>query len=216
MARALVGQLAHAEHLGLQRRADGIEQVRQRRVARPFPGRAARGAYPPKLGEVRLYRRRQSRIRARHPSSSLLPPRAGGRKPHPLRRHQRGEREQRPQPQRRRTARPQIGQQRAQRLPAARRALLGHRESRAADHRSRSPFSCTVPHPRCGRRHRNDCREGNPVTLGSRGSRVPAQPPAAPRFPRCVPTRGQDARQPNAAEDSRIGRGSGSGRVRES
>ena len=93
-----------------------------------------------------------------------------------LRRHQRGEREQHPQPQRRRTARPQIGQQRAQRLPAARRAFLGHGESRAADHRSRSPFPCTVPHLRCGRRRRNDCREGNPVTLGSRGSRVLAQP----------------------------------------
>ena len=76
MARALVGQLAHAEHLGLQRRSDRVQQVRERPVARPLPGRPARGVDSPEVGEVRLDRRRQSRARAPHPSSSLLPPRA--------------------------------------------------------------------------------------------------------------------------------------------
>ena len=76
MARALVGQLAHAEHLGLERRADRVQQVRERPVARPLAGRAARCVDSPEVGEVRLDRRRQSRARTRHPSSSLLPPRA--------------------------------------------------------------------------------------------------------------------------------------------
>ena len=76
MARALVGQLAHAEHLRLERRPDRVQQVRERPVARPLPGRAARGVDSPEVGEVRLDRRRQSRARAPHPSSSLLPPSA--------------------------------------------------------------------------------------------------------------------------------------------
>ena len=76
MARALIGQLAYAEHLGLERRPDRVEQVRERCVARPLSGRAARGVDSPEVGEVRLDRRRQSRARARHPSSSLLPPSA--------------------------------------------------------------------------------------------------------------------------------------------
>ena len=42
MPRALIGQLAYAKHLGLERRANGIEQARQRPIARPLAGRAAR------------------------------------------------------------------------------------------------------------------------------------------------------------------------------
>ena len=66
MARALVGKLADAEHLGLERRADGIEQVRQRPVARPLPGRAAGGADSSEVGEICLDRRRQFGVRSAH------------------------------------------------------------------------------------------------------------------------------------------------------
>ena len=66
MARALVGQLADAEHLGLQRRADRVEQVRERPVARTLPGRSAGGADPPQIFEIRLHRRDQLRVRTRH------------------------------------------------------------------------------------------------------------------------------------------------------
>ena len=59
MPRAQVGQLADAEHLRLERRADGVEQVAERPVARPLAGRAARGAHLPEIGEVRFHRRRQ-------------------------------------------------------------------------------------------------------------------------------------------------------------
>ena len=124
-----------------------------------------------------------------------------------LRRHQRGEREQHPQPQRRRTGRPQVGQQRAQGLPAARRAFLGDGESRTASHRSRSPFPCTVAHLRCGRRRKNDCRERSPSTLGSRGRRVPAQPAGgAPISAMCLH---QGAGRETTACRRRFGSGSG-------
>ena len=58
MPRALVGQLADAEHLGLERGADGVEQVRQRPVARTLPGRAAGGVDSSEVGEIGLDRRR--------------------------------------------------------------------------------------------------------------------------------------------------------------
>ena len=66
MARALIGQLPDTEHLGLEGRADGVEQVRERCVARPFPGPAARGAYPSQIDEVRLDRRPQLPVRSCH------------------------------------------------------------------------------------------------------------------------------------------------------
>ena len=84
-----------------------------------------------------------------------------------LRRHQRGEREQHPQPQRRRTGRPEIGQQRAQGLPAARRAFLGDGESRTASHRIRTPKTMA------GR----TLRLHSDLTAGGR----PRSPPAASR-----------------------------------
>ena len=66
MARALIGRLHHAEHLGFQSRTDGVEQLRERPVARPLAGRAARRAQSPELGEPGLHRRRQLRARSRH------------------------------------------------------------------------------------------------------------------------------------------------------
>ena len=66
MARALVGKLTDTEHLRLERHADGVQQIGERPVARPLPSRAARGAHPSEIGEVRLDRRRQFRIRSRH------------------------------------------------------------------------------------------------------------------------------------------------------
>ena len=66
MTRALVGQLADAEHLRLEGRADGVEQVRERPVARSLPGRPAGGADPPQIFEIRLHRRDQLRVRTGH------------------------------------------------------------------------------------------------------------------------------------------------------
>ena len=66
MARALVGQLADAEYLRPERRADGVKQVRERPVARSLTRRATRGAHPCEIGEVRLDRRDQLRVRTRH------------------------------------------------------------------------------------------------------------------------------------------------------
>ena len=54
MAGALVGQFADTEHLGLQGGADGVEQVRQRPVARPLAGGAAGGVDARQVGEVGL------------------------------------------------------------------------------------------------------------------------------------------------------------------
>jgi hypothetical protein len=62
MARALVGELADAEHLGLQCRAHRVQKIRERPVARPLAGGSARGADPPQIVEVRLDRRGQLRI----------------------------------------------------------------------------------------------------------------------------------------------------------
>ena len=48
MVGALISKLADAEHLRLERRADGIEQLRQWAVARSFAGRATGRPDPPK------------------------------------------------------------------------------------------------------------------------------------------------------------------------
>ena len=82
MARALVGELADAEHLGLERRADRVQKVRERPVGRSLPGRPARGADPPQIVEVRFDRRGQLRVRSAHqtrcrrvrPDMQALPP----------------------------------------------------------------------------------------------------------------------------------------------
>ena len=66
MARALIGQLSHAEHFRPQRCADSVQQVRNRSVARPLAGRAARCTHSPEVGEVRLDRRSQLRVRSAH------------------------------------------------------------------------------------------------------------------------------------------------------
>ena len=66
MARALIGKFADTEHLRLERRAHGVQQVGERPVARPFPGRAARCAHSSEVSEIRLDRRRQFRVRSRH------------------------------------------------------------------------------------------------------------------------------------------------------
>ena len=65
MTRALVGKLADTEHLRFERRANGVQQIGERPVARPLPGRAARRAHPSEIREVRLDRRRQLRVRSR-------------------------------------------------------------------------------------------------------------------------------------------------------
>ena len=65
MPDALIGRLHDAEHLWLEDRADGIEQLRERSVARPFAGRAAGRANASEFGEVGLHRRRQLRVRCR-------------------------------------------------------------------------------------------------------------------------------------------------------
>ena len=50
------------KHLWPERRTNGIKQVCKWRIARPLPGRAARRAHPPKLGEVGLYHRCQLQL----------------------------------------------------------------------------------------------------------------------------------------------------------
>ena len=69
MACALVGKLDDAEHLRLERAADGVQQIGERPVARPLPGRPTRRPHPPQIGEICLNRRRQSCRRFRHWSS---------------------------------------------------------------------------------------------------------------------------------------------------
>ena len=66
MAGALIGQLADAEHVRRERRAHGVEQVRERPVTRPLPGRAARGPHPSKIGEVGFAPGRQGRCCVGH------------------------------------------------------------------------------------------------------------------------------------------------------
>jgi len=56
MTGALVPQFADAEHLGLEGAADGVQQVGDRRVDRPFAGCAAGRANPLQVGEVVLGR----------------------------------------------------------------------------------------------------------------------------------------------------------------
>ena len=72
MARAVVGQLADAEDLGLERCADGVQQSGQRRIRRPLAGRAARRAQAAQVAEVGLYRRREFHCRYRHGSVAAL------------------------------------------------------------------------------------------------------------------------------------------------
>ena len=87
MAHALIGELADAEHLGLQRRAHRVQEIRERPVARPLPGGPARRADPPQIVEVRLDRRGQllarsaHRVRCRRVRSDMQAP-----PPKPLRR----------------------------------------------------------------------------------------------------------------------------------
>ena len=75
MPGALVGQFADAEHLGLQGGADGVEQVRQRPIARPLAGGAAGGMDAREVGEVRFNGGFQFRVERFHSValSSLLP-----------------------------------------------------------------------------------------------------------------------------------------------
>ena len=54
MARTLVGQFDDAEYLRLERSADGVQQVRECRIARPLSSRPARCAHPPEIDEVGL------------------------------------------------------------------------------------------------------------------------------------------------------------------
>ena len=66
MTRTLIGKLTDTEDPRLERGADGIEQVRKRPVARPFPGCTTRCAHPSEISEIRLDRRRQLRVRSCH------------------------------------------------------------------------------------------------------------------------------------------------------
>ena len=54
VARALLGKLAYAEHLGTERAAYGVQQVGQRRVVRSLSSRAAGRPYAAEVGEVLL------------------------------------------------------------------------------------------------------------------------------------------------------------------
>ena len=62
MTRALLRKLVDAKHLWPERRTNGIKQVCKWPIARPLPGRAARRAHPPKLGEVGLDHRCQLQL----------------------------------------------------------------------------------------------------------------------------------------------------------
>ena len=54
MARAVVGELGDAGHLGLERGADGVEQVAERRVVGALAGGAAGRPDGAEVGEVCL------------------------------------------------------------------------------------------------------------------------------------------------------------------
>ena len=66
MPRALLRQLADAEHLGLERAADGVQQVDQRRVVGTLVGRAAGRTNPAQVIEVVLNCRRKSGVGVCH------------------------------------------------------------------------------------------------------------------------------------------------------
>ena len=66
MASAQIGQLLNAEHLGLERRADRIQEITERPVHRSFWGRSPGAADSSQVGEVLLGRRRQLRGRSTH------------------------------------------------------------------------------------------------------------------------------------------------------
>ena len=72
MPRPLIGQLADAEHPGLEHPADGIQQIGQRPIARPLSGSSAGGADSLQVGEVILNRCCQSCRRFGHDSSCPL------------------------------------------------------------------------------------------------------------------------------------------------
>ena len=75
MSGPLLCQLADAENLWLERAADGIQQIGQRRVVGPFTRCPARRADASQVGEVVLNRRREFLVRARH--SPLVVPLRG-------------------------------------------------------------------------------------------------------------------------------------------
>ena len=52
MPGALIGQFADAKHFRFERVADGVEQIRQRAVARPLTGSAARRADLPQVAQI--------------------------------------------------------------------------------------------------------------------------------------------------------------------
>ena len=66
MARALVRRLHQATHLGFERRASGVQQVRQRRVGGTLIRRRARLPNPAEVSEECLDRRLQLTVRCRH------------------------------------------------------------------------------------------------------------------------------------------------------
>ena len=66
MSGPLLRQLADAEDLGLERGADGIQQIGQRRVVGPFTRCPARRADLVQVIEVVLDGRREFLVRSRH------------------------------------------------------------------------------------------------------------------------------------------------------
>ena len=73
VARALLGKLAYAEHLGPERSADGVQQVGQGRIVRPLSGRAAGRPYAAQVGKILLYCRGQLCCGWRHRPIRNLP-----------------------------------------------------------------------------------------------------------------------------------------------
>ena len=66
MARALVGKLTDAEHPGLERGADRVEEDPERRMVGELPGRPAGRADAPEVGEIRFDRLSEFRAGYRH------------------------------------------------------------------------------------------------------------------------------------------------------
>ena len=87
MPGALIGQFADAEHFRFEGSADGVQQIRQRAVARPFTGSAARRPDPAQIGEVGLNYGGQARGCVQHGEfrSRSSRPRGNGRRSLPCR-----------------------------------------------------------------------------------------------------------------------------------